>query len=77
MEKQIYSILVELKYYQLKDILIKIRPFLKNTLNNLKKSNFSKIHSLIAINFMSYKDNDEKRVMHSKNDKIELMIIEK
>ena len=66
-----------IKILSIEGYLNKIRPYLKNTLNNLKKSSFSKIHSLIAINFISYKDNDEKRVMHSKNDKIELMIIEK
>ena len=31
----------------------------------------------IAINFISFKDNDEEGVMHSKGDKTELMIYEK
>ena len=29
---------------------------------------------MIAINFMSAKDNDEERVIHSKSDNIEIMI---
>ena len=33
-----------------------------------------KIQLTIAINFISSKDNDEERVMHSKSDNIEIMI---
>ena len=32
---------------------------------------------MIAINFMSSKDNDEEHVMHSKSDSIEIMISDK
>ena len=32
---------------------------------------------MIAINFTYSKDNDENRVMHLKNDNIEIMIIDK
>ena len=39
-------------------------------MNDLKKSNTLKIQLTIAINFMSSKDNDEDRVMHSKSDNI-------
>ena len=31
----------------------------------------------IAINFISSQDNDEQRVMHSKNDNTEIMIYDK
>ena len=37
----------------------KIRPYLKDTINNLKKSDAWKILLTIAINFISFKDNDE------------------
>ena len=47
------------------EYLIKIRPYLKDTINNLKKSDTWKI------NFISSKDNDEELVMHSKSDKLE------
>ena len=52
----------------------KISPYLKVIINNLKKSDTSKIQLTIANNFISSIDNDEERVMHSKSDNIEIMI---
>ena len=52
----------------------KIRPHLKDIIYNLKKSDTWKIHLTIANNCISCIDNDEKRVMHSKSDNIEIMI---
>ena len=52
----------------------KIRPYLKDIINNLKKSDTWKIQLTIANNFISSIDNDEERVMHSKSDNIEIMI---
>ena len=49
---------IEIKRYQLKNILIK---FLKD-INNLKKSDTWKIQLTIANNFISSIDNDEERV---------------
>ena len=66
-----------MKRYQLKHILNKIEPYLKNIINDLKKSDAQKIQLPLAINFISSKDNDEERVMHSKSDNIEIMIDEK
>ena len=66
-----------MKRYQLKHILNKIEPYLKNIINDLKKSDAQKIQLPLAINFISSKDNDEKRAMHSKSDNIEIMIDEK
>ena len=43
-------------------------------MNNLKTSDTWKIQLTIAINFISSKDNDEERVMYSKNHNIEMMI---
>ena len=49
----------------------------KDIINNLKKFDTWKIHLTTEINFMSSKDNDEECVMHSKNDKIEIMVNDK
>ena len=52
----------------------KIRPYLKDVINDLKKSDIWKIQLTIAINFISSKVNDKERVMHLRSDKIEIMI---
>ena len=44
---------------------------------NSKKSDTSKIQLRRAINFMSFKDTEEERVMNSKFDNIEIMINDK
>ena len=51
------------------EYLDKISPYLKDIINNLKKSNTCKIQLTIANNFISSIDNDEECVMHSKSDK--------
>ena len=43
-------------------------------INNLKTCVTWKIHSTIAINFISSKDNDEERVIHLKSDNVKIMI---
>ena len=45
-----------------------------NIINNLTKSDTSKIQLKIAINFISFKNNDEEHVVHSKIDDKEIMI---
>ena len=57
----------------MKEYLDKIKPYLKDILNNLKKSDTWKIKLTIAINFTSSEDIDEERVMHSKSDNMEIM----
>ena len=52
----------------------KVRPYLKDIINNLKKSDTWKIQSTIAINFISSVDNDEEHVMHSKSGNKEILI---
>ena len=52
----------------------KIRLYLKDIINNLKKSDTWKIQLSIANNFISSIDNDEECVMHSKSDNIDIMI---
>ena len=65
------------KTLSIEEYLNKIKPCLKDMINDLKKSDTWKIHLKIAINFMSSKDNDEECVMHSKSDNIEIMINDK
>ena len=55
----------------------KIRPYLKDIIKYRKKSDTWEIQLTITINFLSYKDTDEKFVMHSKSDNLEIMIIDK
>ena len=52
----------------------KIKPYLKDIKNNLKKSNLRKIQLKIANNFISSIDKDDEHVMHSKSDNIEIII---
>ena len=56
------------------EYLNKIRPYLKDIINNLKKSDTWKIQLAIANNFIFSIDNNEEHVMHSKSDSIEIMI---
>ena len=62
------------KTLSVEEYLNKIRPYLKDILNNLKKSDTWKIQLTIANNFICSIDNDEESVMHSKSDKIEITI---
>ena len=66
---------MELKHDQLKNVLTKLDHL--NNINNLKKSHTWKIQSMISINFMSSKDTDEDRLMHSESDIIEILISDK
>ena len=59
------------------EYLDKIRPYLKDIINKLKKSDTQKIHITIANNFISSIDNGEGRVMHSKSDNIGTMMNDK
>ena len=46
----------------------KIKPLLKDNMNNLKKSGTWKFQRNLATNFMSSKDTEETHVMHSKSE---------
>ena len=52
-----------------------MRPYLKDIINNVKKSELWKIQLTIENNFISSIDNDVECVMHSKSDNIENMFI--
>ena len=65
---------MEINHYQLKNILkeyLKISPYLNDIINNHKKSDTWKI------NFMSSKDADLERLMHSNSDKVGIVINDK
>ena len=65
------------KTLPIKECLGKIDPYLKYVTNNLKESDTSSIQLTIAIIFISSKDADEERVMHSKSGSIEMMLYDK
>ena len=50
-----------------------MRPYLSSIMNDHKTQGEWKIHLATAIKFISSKDSDETRVMHSKSDNIEVM----
>ena len=54
-----------------------IKPFLKNIINNFKNSGTRKLQLTIAINFICFKDTNEKCLIHSKSNNIEIMIYKK
>ena len=56
------------------EYLQKFRLYLKDIVNNLKKSDMWKINLTIANNFISFIDNDEECVMNSEIENIEIMI---
>ena len=58
------------KTLSIEEYLNKIRPHLKDIINNLKKSDSWKIELTIVINFIPFKGNNEKPVIHSKSDSI-------
>ena len=58
-----------------KEYFNEIKPYLRDIIINLQKSDTWKIQLKITINFISSKDADEDRVMHSKSNNIEFMIV--
>ena len=65
------------KTLSIKEYLDEIKPYLKNIINNLNKSDTQKIQLTIAINFIFSKDTDEEHVMRLKRDNKEIMIYDK
>ena len=65
------------KILSAEEYLNKIKPYLKDIINDLKKFDMWKIQLTIAAKFISSKDNDEEYAMHSKNNNIEIMINDK
>ena len=51
-----------------------LRPYLGNMIDDLKASSKQKIHLIMKINLVSSINNDDKQLMHSKSDNIEIII---
>ena len=62
------------KTLSVEEYLNKIKPYLKDIINDLKISDTWKIELTIASSFISSIDNDEEHMIHSKSDNIEIMI---
>ena len=62
------------KTLSVEEYLNKIRPYSKDIIYNLKRSDTWKTQLTIANSFISSLDNDEEGVMHSKSDNMEVMI---
>ena len=62
------------KTVSVEDYLNKIRPYLKDIINNLKKFDTWKIQLTIENNLISSMDNDKECVMHSNSDNVEILI---
>ena len=65
------------KTLSVEEYLNTIKLYLKDIINDLKKSDTQKIQLTIANNFIFTKDNNEEHIMHSKSDSIEIMINDK
>ena len=52
----------------MEEYLNKVRPYLKDIINDVTKSDSWKIQLTIAINVISSKNNDEERIIHLKSD---------
>ena len=55
----------------------KIKPYLKDNINNCKKSETWRNQLTIENNFTSFKDTDEEHIMNSKSGNMEIMIFDK
>ena len=62
------------KTLSVEEYLNKTRSYLEDIIINLKKSDTWKIQLTIANKFVSSIDNDKEHVIHSKSDKIEIII---
>ena len=62
------------KTLSVEECLNKIRPYLKDIKNNIEKTDTWTFKLTIRNNFISFMDNDEERVMHSKSDNMEITI---
>ena len=62
----------ENKNLSLDEYLNKTEPYLRNIRINLQKSDTWKIQLTVAINFISSKDAEEERIIHSKSNNVKL-----
>ena len=62
------------KTLTIKEYLDMIRPYLSDIINDHKTQGKWKMDLTIASNFISFKDSNETRTMHTKSDNIEIII---
>ena len=62
------------KYLSPKEYLDIIRPYLNDMINDHKTQSEWKIHLTMQINFISSKDSEETRTMHTKSSNIEIVM---
>ena len=62
------------KTLSIKDYLDEIKPYLGNIINDHKTQSELKIQLIMTINFISSKDSDEIRTMHTKSNNVEILI---
>ena len=65
------------KNLSVRGYLDKIKSYLNDIINDLQRSDKEKIKLIIAIKFISSKNNDEEHDMHSKGDNIDIMAYDK
>ena len=65
------------KNLSIRGYLDKIKSYLNDIINDLQKSDKQEIKLIIAIKFISSKNNDEEHDMHSKSDNIDIMAYDK
>ena len=63
----------KIRNLSLDERLNKVKPYLSDTIVNLQSSDTWKNHLTIAIDFISWKDTEEKRVMHLTSGNIKLI----
>ena len=68
---------MKIKISSIKEYLDNIKPYLKDFIYNLKKSDTWKIQLTIAINFVSFNDAEKEHEIYSRCDNIEIMIYHK
>ena len=62
------------KRQSFEEYLNKVRPYLENIINNLKKSDTGTIQLTITNKLITSIGNDKEHVVHSKSDKIQIMV---
>ena len=66
---------MKVKNLSLREYLNKIKLYLRNIIIDLQESDTWKFQLTIAINFISWKDDEEEHLMHSKSNKIIIHLI--
>ena len=73
MNKKVIKVIGHLS---LEEYLNRIKPYLKDITSDLQESDTWKIQLTVAISFISPKDADEERVMHSESNNVKSTIMQ-